>query len=91
MNPPLRIEVLSGSITLNNNSTFSDITDFRQTLAGVVTTNSVVCSGTFTVAGNLITFQEAVLPNGCGGTFTGVLTGNQLEASIRGVPAVYVR
>lgn len=91
VSPPLRIEVLSGSITLNNNGTFTDLTEFRQTLGNMVTTSTLTCTGSYAVSGNVITFQEVVTPNGCGDRFTGIQTGNQLAASINGVPAVYVR
>src|SRR6185295_12055911 len=46
-NPALRIDALSGAITINGNNTFSDVTSFRQTLRGVVSTRTVTCTGTY--------------------------------------------
>lgn len=90
VNPPLRIAVLSGSITLNTDNTFGDVAVFSRTEGSVVTRNTVACSGTFVVNGNVLTFQEFV-SDGCGDRFTGVLSGNTLTTTIRAVPAVYVR
>ena len=51
----------------------------------------MTCAGTFTVVTNSFTFVETTVAPNCGRTFTGVLTGNTLSASIQGVPAVYTR
>jgi len=91
VSPPLRIEVLSGAITITTTNVFSDVTTFRQTRAGVVTTRTVSCTGTFTVVGNDFTFVEAVAAPDCGRTFTGRLSGNTLVASVLGVPAVFLK
>ena len=91
VSPPLRIDVQSGAITISDNFTFVDVASFRQTLGGIVSTRTVTCTGTYTVAGNNFTFMEATLAPDCGRTFTGVLNGTTLTASILGVPAVYFR
>jgi hypothetical protein len=91
VSPPLRIEVLSGAITINANNTFADNATFRQTLGGTVTTRSVICAGTYTIVSNTLTFTESGPSPDCGRTFSGVLTGTTLTASILGATAVYIR
>ena len=88
-NPPLRIDALSGSITINANNTFADVTSFRQTLSGVVSTRTVTCTGTYTVVGTVFQFVEPTPAPDCGRTFTGVVLGTTLTASVLGVPAVF--
>ncbi len=87
-NPPLRLDALSGAITIMAGNVFSDVTTFRQTLSGVVSTRTVTCTGTFTAVGNVFQFVEGVAPD-CGLTFTGVLSGTTLTAAVLGVPAVF--
>lgn len=93
--PALRVEVVSGSIILRTDGTFEESIQFATTANGVQTTNNNVCSGTFFVSGTTITFNEnAVTENtvaSCGATFTGILNGNTLTTTIRGVALVFVR
>jgi hypothetical protein len=89
--PPLQVLVLSGSIVINSNGTFSNTGSFRQTLSGVVSTFTVNCTGTFSVSGNTITFVEAASSANCGDTFTGTQNGNTLTTTLNGVPAIYIR
>ena len=91
VSPPLRIEAVSGNVVINADNTFSDAVLLRQTLGGVVTTQTVSCSGTFTVAGNVLTFSEVPDGNLCGETFTGTLVGRTLTATIRDVVGVFQR
>lgn len=91
ISPPLRIDVLSGAISITTTNAFTDVTTFRQTLGGTVTTQTVSCTGTFTVVGNDFTFVEAIATPNCGRTFTGRLSGTTLTASVLGVPAVFIR
>ena len=51
----------------------------------------MTCTGTYTVVGNTFTFVETTLAPDCGRTFTGVLNGTTLRASLFGLPAVYFR
>jgi hypothetical protein len=91
VSPPLRIDVLSGAITIADNFTFTDVTTFRQTLAGTVSTRSIARTGTYTVAGNQFTFVEDAATD-CGRSFTGIMTGTTLRASlVGGATAVYIR
>lgn len=87
-NPPLRLDALSGTITIKPGNAFSDATTLRQTLRGVVSTRTVTCTGTYTAVGNVFEFAEAGATPDCGHTFTGVLSGTTLAASVLGVPAV---
>ena len=88
-NPALKIVALAGAITINANNTFADITTIRQTLSGVVSTRTVTCTGTYTVVGTVFQFVEATPAPDCGRTFTGVVLGTTLTASVLGVPAVF--
>ena len=88
-NPPLRLDALSGAITINANNLFSDVTTFRQTLGGVVSTRTVTCVGNYSQVGNVFEFVEAGIGPDCGLTFSGVLNGTALAASVLGVPAVF--
>jgi len=88
-NPPLRLDALSGTITIKRDHTFSDVTTFQQTLHGAVSTRTVTCIGTYTAVGNVFEFVEAGATPACGLTFTGLLTGTALTASVLGVPAVF--
>ena len=90
-NPPLRIDALSGSITINAGNTFADVTSFRQTLRGVISTRTVTCTGTYMVVGTVFRFVELTPAPDCGRTFTGVVLGNTLTASVLGVPAVFTQ
>jgi len=88
-NPPLRVDALSGVITIKSDNTFSDVTTFRQTLRGVVTTRTVTCVGTFTAVGSVFEFVEAGSLPDCGLMFSGQVSGTSLSASVLGVPAMY--
>jgi hypothetical protein len=88
-NPPLRLDALFGAITINPNNLFSDVTTLQQTLSGVVSTRTVTCTGTYSQVGNVFEFVEAGIGPDCGLTFSGVLSGTALAASVLGVPAVF--
>jgi hypothetical protein len=88
-NPPLRLDAVSGAITINSNNTFSDVTTIRQTLGGVVSTRTVTCTGTYTVVGTVFEFVEVTPAPNCGRTFSGIVLGTTLNASVLGVPAVF--
>lgn len=88
---PLVAEVTSGAIAIGSNNAFIDITGFRLTLGGTVDTREVACTGTFTVRRDTLKFVETGSMPDCGHTFSGVLSGNSLAVTLRGVPVVYVR
>jgi hypothetical protein len=88
-NPPVRLDALSGTITIKPDNTFIDVTTFRQTVGGVGSTRTASCTGTFTSVGNVFEFKEVGFADVCGLTFTGVLSGSSLSASVLGVPAVF--
>src|SRR5690242_646649 len=54
-----KLEVTSGSVTMNENNTFTGVTAFRETIDGDVDTFTATCPGTYTRSGSSITFTEA--------------------------------
>jgi hypothetical protein len=90
VSPPLRIEVLSGSLVLRADRTFDDVVDFRNTLGGIVSTSQTACSGTYTIDGREITFTETGTAP-CNQVFVGTLDAGTISASIRGVAYVFIR
>lgn len=91
VSPPLRVDVLSGSITFNADGTFSEFASLQSTIGGIVSQRSVTCTGTFSFAGTTLNFVGVVVTQDCGGTFVGTLNNGTLTASILGRPAVFVR
>lgn len=89
-NPAVRLDALSGVISINGGDQFVDATTFRQTVSGVISTRTVTCPGTYTVAGTVFQFVEATPAPDCGRTFTGVIEGTTLNASVLGIPAIFV-
>ncbi len=89
-NPALRLDALSGVISINGGGQFVDATTFRQTSNGVISTRTVTCPGTYTVVGTVFSFVETTPAPDCGRTFTGVITGTTLTASVLGIPAIFV-
>ncbi len=87
--PPLKLEAVAGVITIKPNNVFSDVTTFRQTLGGVVSARTVSCIGTYNAVGNVFEFVETGPLPDCSRTFTGVLSGTTLTASVLGAPAVF--
>jgi len=87
-NPPLRLDALSGVITIMADNVFTSVTTFRQTLGGVVTTRTVSCTGRYTAVGTVFEFTNASPAAGCS-DFSGVVSGTTLTASVLGVPAVF--
>jgi hypothetical protein len=72
-----RIEVLSGSITLSSDGTFSAPWSLRVTDGGTTGPYSETCTGTYTRSGNNITRVET---DGvwCGGTYSVDWDGNNM-------------
>jgi len=87
----LKLEALSGTFALNTDDTFTSVTQFRQTSAGVVTDRTSTCTGSFTTAGTMVTFVGTQITADCASTFTGVLVDNTLTTRIRGAVALYSR
>ena len=79
-----RLEVVSGSITFNENRTFSAAFTLRQTLAGVVTTETETDTGTYTVSGNTVQLTAAD-----GTVETATVSGNTLTSTQQGITLVY--
>jgi hypothetical protein len=98
LGPPLVVQVTSGVMEIGTDNTFTEVVGFRVALGDVAptlsetntVTRTLICSGTFTVAGDTLTFVELGTSN-CGRTFTGVVGDRRLVTSLRGHPAVYSR
>ena len=88
--PPFRLLLLSGSITITGDGTFSDGESLRQTSGGVVTDFTVSCFGTFSTSGNNVTFVEDDVGDRCGDTFSGTMIGNTITVQFEGLDAVFV-
>lgn len=88
--PPLRVEVLSGHLILRADGTFEDAVEFRNTIGGVESIDTVVCRGTYFVSSTTITFNEDDVGD-CGESFIGLLNGNTISATLRGVAYVFIR
>jgi len=81
------IEVLSGSVTLRNDQTFTDATTFRITEAGEVSTEEDIFSGTWVRTGNTIRFFVST-----GETQTMTFDGeNRLTQVVEGFTLVYAK
>jgi hypothetical protein len=87
--PSLRLDAVSGVITIKPNNIFTFVTTFRQTQGNLVSTQTVSCAGTYTAVGLVFQFVEAALPPNCGITFSGVVSGTALNTTVLGVPAVF--
>jgi hypothetical protein len=51
------VEVIAGTVTLDADATFDDVTELRITEAGVVTTETEAASGTWTLSGTTVQFN----------------------------------
>jgi hypothetical protein len=86
--------VQSGSLVINTDGTFSDTFDIDDTNAGQTTTQSIVCTGTFTQRGGTFDFNETATTDGlCGGLFRGTWNGSNTfsVAFSQGFVALYSR
>ena len=68
-----RVEITSGSLTLNSNNTFSSIISFRLVSGTTTITDSETTTGTFSQSGNTVTFVDSD-----GETVTMTRSGNTL-------------
>jgi len=85
-----KLEVTGGSVTMNENETFSGVTALRETVEGVVDDYSASCTGTYTRTGSTVAFAEAESDD-CGGNYSGTWTsGNTLTVTFApGIVAVF--
>ncbi len=74
-----KLEITAGSVTLNEDNTFSASITFRETEGTTVTTQTETDSGTYSVSGSTITFTSP----GTGSAFTGTLSGGTLTVTTR--------
>jgi hypothetical protein len=68
-----RYEVTSGSVQVSEDKSFTVVMNTKTTESGATTTDSETTTGTWTLAGDQITFKD-----GEGTNTTGVITGDQL-------------
>lgn len=71
-------QINSGDLILNSNNTFSTTGSYTETLTGAQpTTVTDTCTGTYTVSGNTVTFNEATSTTGtCGGVYNATWDGS---------------
>ena len=81
-------EVIQGSVTLNANRTFTDLTVLRITEGGVVTTENDETSGTWSLAGRTVQFAPGGLPAPYAMAWDG---GDELTQLFNGFTLVYRR
>lgn len=73
--PGYKAELTGGTITLNNNGSFTDSYSIRETEGTTVTNTTYPCGGTWAQSGNTLSLQEAVSAD-CGAQATGSWDGN---------------
>src|SRR5262245_11718849 len=81
------LEVLSDVFVIASTGTFTQTTTFRSTVNGVVTTDSIPDTGSYTQSGTTLSLHF----NGDGSSGTASWSGNTLTASTGGITAVYKR
>ena len=83
--PQGRADVLSGTLTLRNDKSYTEMVNVQVTpLIGAVHTVPVNENGTFTITGRTVQFMPDT-----GGTYSGTLTGTTLESNAKGLTARY--
>ena len=81
-----KAEITMGTVTLDEDGTFGDVTELRITEAGVVTTEVVSTQGTWTVSGSTVTF----VPNDGSGNYSMTWNGQlRLTQLFQGFTLVY--
>lgn len=86
------LRVTSGNLIISASNTWSNSTTLEETEAGQTTTETLVCSGTYTRNGPSLTLVQAET-NDCGGTFLANWDGsNRITVSYdAALSAVYTR
>lgn len=79
-------EVLADAVTLIEGGTWTESATFRSTEGGTETTVTSTSTGTYTLAGSVITFASAE-----SGTFSGSVESGTLRLTEGGLLAVYTR
>ena len=91
LSPAFRLEVTSGTFTINSDRTFTSITRLRETRTLVIAFRTVVCTGTFSNTGSTFTFVTVGSSFECDAIFTGVSSVGVLNTTLRGQSATYTR
>ena len=81
-----RVEVVSGSLTLRSNRTYSGEIVERWTAAGSVELFPETSAGTFSISGDQLTFTETA----SGAAYHGTINGNRLRATLMDVTFGFV-
>lgn len=79
-----KLEIMSGSVTINADGTFSGRTTLRTTEEGRTTTEEESFTGTYTNTNNSFTFRTSD-----GDTYSGSVTGGSLTLIVEGFTLVY--
>jgi hypothetical protein len=81
-------EITEGTLTLDDDGSFDDVTELRITESGQVTTEEDATSGNWSVSGTTVTFD----PIGTAGNYTMTWDGqNRLTQNFQGFILVYER
>ena len=70
----VRVDILSGRITLDDDGTFDATHSLSETQSGQTVIYSADCAGTWSLLGGIITFEEDETSQ-CGGVYEATLTG----------------
>ena len=82
-----RVEVVSGSLSLRANHTYSGAIVEQWTTGGNVQTFPETSSGTYSLSGNQLTFTES----GSGAVYYGTLNGTRIAATLGDVTFGFVK
>ena len=80
-----KVELTDDVLNVSENGTFTQLTHFRITQAGEVTTDSLPDAGTYALNGTAVTFTF----ESDGSTGTGSLSGNSLTVAAGGLALIY--
>jgi hypothetical protein len=86
-----KLELLSGSLVIGGNGTFTESVHLRETDADGTREPIIPCNGTYTRSGNTLVLTEAETDD-CGGNFSATWDGrNTVSVDYFGTVAVYRR
>ena len=81
-------EIVSGSIVIRSDSTFTETREARITSGGVVSPTNGTTNGTFSISAGTATFR---VPGSTPITYTGTFSSGTLTATVQGTVLKYVR
>jgi hypothetical protein len=91
--PDYKLEILSGSLVVGGNGTFTESLRIRETDANGTLETLIPCNGTYTQSGNTLVLTESESgTEDCGGNFSATWDGrNTVSVDYFGTVAVYKR